>query len=1643
MNDLDIRISFDKLNIDNKPDVSESYDKEDNIPILVERNKRWSKIKVGNIIDKIITEHEDLAGREKANQHPISAISSLQSYMSHYFVTDINVTADSDVVLVLERKRLDQQSSNPLLVAIPLASLNQAGVMPKESYKALIDALADIVRLKAQGGKYVGVSFDTVADLKAWAIPDDVNPGDFTFVEDDEDHEDARARYICYDDNGTKEFRFGYIIEYDPIGIATSEIAGIVKGCTVNDDGKVFVEADGTMSVVGWSTMKTTVGNKVDKVAGKGLSTNDFTTPEKNKLASLFNYDDTDVRGLIADEVSARTGAVATLTTGLEAEATERSNDVDDLQSQLDTEIEARNSDVETLSAEIDTKVDKIAGKGLSEADYTNTEKTKLASLSNYNDTNIKSMIAEEATTRAAADTALRSDLNREVNNRLAAERGIIDALSIEQQAREYGYDILDGKIDTKVTKDGAKVLSTNDYTNEEKSKLAGLFNYNDSPLATRVGALETNVSSLQTTTNNKVDKIDGKGLSTNDFTTAEKDKLASLSNYNDSSLAGRVTAIEDEIDDINQDLEDKVDKVDGKELSSNDYTTSEKNKLASLFNYDDSDLSNRVTVTESSIATLQTTMGNKVDKIAGKGLSANDYTTAEKTKLAGLSNYNDTAITGRMTTAENNISSLQTAVGTKVDKITGKGLSTNDYTTTEKNKLASLSNYDDTDVTDRLDTAESSISSLQTGLGNKVDKVNGKGLSSNDYTNAEKTKLAGLSNYNDTALSGRVTTLEGTITNKVDKISDKGLSTNDYTDEEKTKLSGLSNYDDTSVRSLIAGKVDKIAGMGLSSNDFTTALKDKLNNLESPKFLGSFNSEADLISDYPNNGTGGLWATYIGTKIGCTADVIVNTVIHQYNYDGTAWSDMGVTGADLPEMIKEKYESNPNTNAYTDAEKTKLSGLSNYDDSALTTRMTTAEGKITTLTTTVGNKVDKITGKGLSANDYTNAEKTKLAGLSNYDDTDLSDRVTATEGSISSLTATVNNKVDKVNGKGLSSNDYTNAEKTKLAGLSNYDDTTINDKITTLTSRVTTAEGNISSLATTVSNKVDKITGKGLSTNDYTTADKNKLAGLSNYNDTALTGRVTDLEDEVDTINDTLGTKVDKVSGKGLSTNDYTTAEKTKLAGLSNYDDTALNGRVTTAEGNISSLTTAVGTKVDKITGKGLSTNDYTTAEKTKLSGLSNYDDTALSGRVTTVESSVGTLAASIGNKVDKITGKGLSTNDYTTAEKTKLAGLSNYNDATLSNRVTAVENNVFTLSTTVSSKVDKITGKGLSTNDYTTAEKTKLQGLSNYDDTDVRGLISTEASARATKDTSLESAIAAEVTARTNAISTLTTAVGTKVDKITGKGLSTNDFTTTLLTKLNGIATGAQVNTVTSVASKTGAVALVKGDVGLGNVDNTSDANKPISTATQTALNGKVSSVSTANRVYVTDASGANTTLAVSDTVVSVNTVVKRGASGQINVPTTPTSTSHAASKQYVDTTVQDKFTLPANMVFGDTLIVNDGNVMSYVTGFKRVNVTSTGTKVTIDKYYRQVVIDARETFTIHLTQVACQPEEVISIFIRNSGNHEISVNFTFETGLIEQLAFIDGTASGDIAPNQMYEASLNPKKFNSLIYVRGIKK
>lgn len=90
-----------------------------------------------------------------------------------------------------------------------------------------------------------------------------------------------------------------------------------------------------------------------------------------------------------------------------------------------------------------------------------------------------------------------------------------------------------------------------------------------------------------------------------------------------------------------------------------------------------------------------------------------------------------------------------------------------------------------------------------------------------------------------------------------------------------------------------------------------------------------------------------------------------------------------------------------------------------------------------------------------------------------------------------------------------------------------------------------------------------------------------------------------------------------------------------------------------------------------------------------------------------------------------------------------------------------------------------------------------------------------------------------------------------------------SENNFTDILKTKLDWIEEWAEVNTVDSVAWKTWVVTLIKWDVWLWNVDNTSDIDKPISDLTQTALDWKLDSVVAWTNITVDDTDPLNPTI------------------------------------------------------------------------------------------------------------------------------------------------------------------------------------
>ena len=117
-----------------------------------------------------------------------------------------------------------------------------------------------------------------------------------------------------------------------------------------------------------------------------------------------------------------------------------------------------------------------------------------------------------------------------------------------------------------------------------------------------------------------------------------------------------------------------------------------------------------------------------------------------------------------------------------------------------------------------------------------------------------------------------------------------------------------------------LATAIDGVADRNL----ITDAERSKLSSLESSRFLGTFLTSAAIPT--------------VGAKAGSYADVDAGagSDAERWIYDVDSDSFVksvsqlaGETGA----SIKTKYESNANTNAFTDAEKTKLQNITEASD--------------------------------------------------------------------------------------------------------------------------------------------------------------------------------------------------------------------------------------------------------------------------------------------------------------------------------------------------------------------------------------------------------------------------------------------------------------------------------------------------------------------------------------------------------------------------------------------------------------------------------------------------------------------------------------------------------------------------------------
>ena len=317
---------------------------------------------------------------------------------------------------------------------------------------------------------------------------------------------------------------------------------------------------------------------------------------------------------------------------------------------------------------------------------------------------------------------------------------------------------------------------------------------------------------------NSKVDKIENKGLSTNDYTNEDKNKLASLNNYDD-------ITIKSDISNIQSSLETKANSIDV-------YSKKEVDKKIDEINIPSTDLSNYYTKTE---VYNKTEVDEKFENIQTGGTTdlSNYYNKQETDKLINdIPSYND--------------SELKSLINNKVDKVNNKSLVDN----SEIERLKSLKNYDDS-------TINKNITDIQSSLETKANSSNVYSKSEVDkkINDIPSTDLSGYYNKveTDNLLSIKTNTTDVYLKKEVDdKISAIDIPvvdiTKSYVDTELLKkqdilkagtnititdntISSIDTvYDDTSIKNSLNNKVDKVAGKSLILDSEITRLSSVVN---------------------------------------------------------------------------------------------------------------------------------------------------------------------------------------------------------------------------------------------------------------------------------------------------------------------------------------------------------------------------------------------------------------------------------------------------------------------------------------------------------------------------------------------------------------------------------------------------------------------------------------------------------------------------------------------------------------------------------------------------------------------------------------------------------------------------------------------
>jgi hypothetical protein len=423
-------------------------------------------------------------------------------------------------------------------------------------------------------------------------------------------------------------------------------------------------------------------GNIVDNTSSTS-TTQPLSARQGKLLRDDLNAEITNRTNDVNLEESRATAAENTLTTNLNSEITRAkaaekvltdnlAKEVSDRTTAVSTEKSRAESAENTLTTNLNNEItrakkaeaDELARAQAAEKVLTDNLSAEVTRATNK-ENEINTALTNEVSRATGAENTLTSNLNSEIARAKAAESANSTAISTEKSRAEGVESGLASRIATmEVFFKEADIDASQDFIDTLK-EIQSYIESDKTGAAAMTASIQTNATAIAT----EKSRAEGAETTLQSNINAEATTARAAEKANADAISALTTK-------HNEEIATKVDKVDGKGLSSNDYTDAEKTKLSGIasgankyehptYNVHESGLY-KITVDE--FGHISSVVAVSKDDIVGLGIPAQDTTYADATSdTSGLLSSTDKAIyDGYATTIadlQNQIDALKTLI--------------------------------------------------------------------------------------------------------------------------------------------------------------------------------------------------------------------------------------------------------------------------------------------------------------------------------------------------------------------------------------------------------------------------------------------------------------------------------------------------------------------------------------------------------------------------------------------------------------------------------------------------------------------------------------------------------------------------------------------------------------------------------------------------------------------------------------------------------------------------------------------------------------------------------------------------------------------------------------------------------------------